>query len=457
MCCLVQSSRRLCVCAIIETIVVEPSPTHSAEVRALFEAGLTAVEPGKLVRALEPEVICDRSVHQFRRLVVLAAGKAALPMAAAVPEACRRAPDDGLVTVPDGYTDAGSHAAALDWATVLTASHPLPDRRGAAAADRAMALAACCNREDLLVVLLSGGGSALWGGFQPGIDFADGAALVAAMQRAGFDIQALNTVRRHISVLAGGRLALAAAPATVCTLALSDVIGDDPAAIASGPTVPDETTWADARALLDELPEPVPPTVLDYLQRCARNPELETAKPGDPSLQASRYRIIGTNDDARSAAARAARQRGWRVVEHGTPVTGAARAAGRKLACKLLAEQRDRVCHIWGGETTVTVTGNGRGGRNQELALGAALELDGADRGITLLSAGTDGVDGASAGAGAVVDNATLDDARRHRLDAEAALRDNDSATFFEHLGAQVITGPTHTNVMDLQIGLVAE
>jgi glycerate-2-kinase len=268
----------------------------------------------------------------------------------------------------------------------------------------------------------------------------------------------MNTVRKHISAIKGGRLAAAAAPGSVLTLMISDVAGDDPSTIGSGPTVPDSTTYADALRVLERIGGRgvYPDAVVAHLDAGARGQCDESPKPGDDVFRRTEARVIGSNADALKGAAQKANELGYETVIASAPVTGEASDVGRLLAQQLTdTPARRPACLIWGGETTVTVTGSGRGGRNQELALAAAIELSGCARPAVLLSAGTDGVDGPTDAAGAVATSRTLLHARNLGLDAVAFLATNDSNSFFEAAGGLIKTGPTQTNVMDVQIGLI--
>ena len=269
----------------------------------------------------------------------------------------------------------------------------------------------------------------------------------------------MNTVRKHISMLGGGRLARKASPADVVALVVSDVVGDDLSVIASGPTVGDPTRVEDAiRVLRDaELWDRVPVSIREHLVTGQNDASLETPKPDDPLFRRVRTELIGTNRLALDAACREATKRQYRVRIHEDRIEGEARVTGKLLARRLLAENdAGRICHLWGGETTVTVKGKGLGGRNQELALGGAFALEGAVRPILLLCGGTDGIDGPTDAAGAFVTADTLIRARQRKRDPQAYLDANDAYTFFLEMNTLLKPGPTHTNVMDVVVGLVA-
>jgi hydroxypyruvate reductase len=293
-----------------------------------------------------------------------------------------------------------------------------------------------------------------------GITLEDKRRTTAVLLRAGADIHALNAVRKHLSAIKGGWLA-AATSATCRTLAVSDVVGDDLSVIGSGPTVGDSTTFALARAVLERYGglRAYPPAVVDRVTRGAAGELAETPKPGDPRLDRSTAEVIGSRYDAMNGAAEAARARGFQVHVIEDPVIGEARLAARRhienIVQRFSAYKRP-LCVVSSGETTVAVRGNGRGGRNQEFALAAAGQLASVAAGATLASVGTDGIDGPTDAAGAIVDASTLVRARQVGLDPEAFLTDNNTYAFFERLGDLIRTGPTDTNVGDLQVLLLA-
>jgi hydroxypyruvate reductase len=359
--------------------------------------------------------------------------------------------DGGLVVVPHGYRatfPAGQPAPRR--VAVVEAGHPVPDARGLGAAKGTLALARRLGPDDLLVVALSGGGSALWPAFAGEISLEDAQWTFRLLLRSGADIHAVNTVRRSLSAIGGGGLARAATPTHILTLAISDVVGNDLATIASGPTGPDPTTAADAVAVLERfgLWDRVPASVREHLGR-------DRDAASDRGFDHVRTVLIGSNRDALAAARAEAERRGYTVHLHPEPVTGEAREVGRRLAREALDLDADRpTCLLWGGETTVTVTGDGRGGRNQEVALAAALALEGAERDLVLLSGGTDGIDGPTDAAGAWAAPQTVEQARALGFDAADHLARNDAYPLFDTLGHLLKPGPTHTNVMDVQVAL---
>lgn len=411
-----------------------------AAVERIIREAIAAVAPGPLVSA----ALDGRSLPG--RVHVLAIGKAALPMMEAALRALAGRAAAALAVAPA--------LEPRDWPRpgprLLRGSHPVPDAGSVEAGRAVLSFAASLEREDTLLVLLSGGASALVTVPAPGLTLEDLAATTRLLLAAGADIAALNCVRKHLDCIKGGRLARAAAPARVLCLALSDVPGDDPAVIASGPLTADPTTYADARAVLRRFDvwHAVAPAVRAHLERA----EDESLKPGDPALARVEWQLVGSNARALAAAALAAERLGHAVrVEPGT-LRGEARDAGTAIADMLLQCPPGSAL-LLGGETTVTVRGGGSGGRNQELALAAALRLDGA-AGCVLGAAGTDGVDGASPAAGAIVDGTTLPRLRALGIDATRALEVNDSYTALAAVGDALITGPTGTNVMDVVVAL---
>jgi hydroxypyruvate reductase len=385
------------------------------------------------------------------RLIVLAAGKAA----GAMTEVAERhyldaglAPGrlTGLAVTRHGY---GRPTRQIE---VIEAGHPMPDAAGFAASTRALELADRAGADDLVLVLLSGGASANWIAPARGLSFADKQAVTRALLRSGADISEINTVRKHLSRIKGGRLAQCAAPARIVTLAISDVPGDDPAVIGSGPTVPDPTTLADARAVIARYRLEIP----DAIRRALDDADNETPKPGGPSFAHSEYRIVMRPADAFVAVERAVEAAGFDCQLLDVNIEGEARevaAAHARLALAAKAERR-RAVIVSGGEITVTIRGKGRGGPSQEYALALAIALDGAS-GIAALAGDTDGTDGGAGAAtdpaGAMIDAGTLVRARSLGLDPAAFLIDNNSTGFFESLGNLVRTGPTCTNVNDFR------
>lgn len=362
----------------------------------------------------------------------------------------------GLAAAPG--KSAAIDSGVLEW---MQAGHPVPDAGSLAAGRRALALAEQVAGDGLLVLLLSGGASAVLAAPVPGVGLDDKVQATQLLLRAGLPIDRINCVRKHLSAIKGGWLA-AAARGAVVTLAISDVVGpipDDPAVIGSGPTVPDPTRYADALEAVEEcgIRAAFPPAALRALEEGQQGRRPETPKPGDERLRGARTLVIGSRFDALDAAARHAAGLGYDVVTLPAPVVGEARvAAADHLQLAAAAAVRRPACILSAGETTVEVRGPGRGGRNQEFALAAAVRLGGASGVAGLISVGSDGIDGPTDAAGAMVDTTTLARARAQGLQDPAHYLDrNDSYTFFEQLGDLIKIGPTATNVGDLQVLLL--
>jgi glycerate-2-kinase len=429
------------------------APSARAELEALFAAALRAVDPEAAVRrAVAREGrelrILDEPVAPGVRLRVLAAGKAAAPMAAALEAAAGERIVAGLALVPDGY------GQALGRIELREASHPLPDARGEAAARAFLRIAGEGRPDEILVLLLSGGASALLPCPAPGLTLEDLVATTRLLLLSGAGIEELNTVRKHLGALAGGRLAVAARAARIFVLAISDVPGDRLEVIGSGPCAPDPTRFADALEALDRyaLRARLPRAVRAHLEAGVRGEREETPKPGASALARVRSAVLASNATALAGVGEEARRRGLRPRLLPGFLRGEARVAGRRLAALAAATRRPAATLlVAGGETTVTVRGPGRGGRNMELALSAALALE-ERRDVALLAAGTDGADGPTDAAGAFVDGASVARGRALGLEARAALERNDSYGFFSREGGLVRTGPTRTNVMDLAL-----
>jgi hydroxypyruvate reductase len=386
------------------------------------------------------------------RTIVVGAGKAAAAMAQAVEAhwpADRKL--SGLVV-----TRYGHGVGPLARIEAVEASHPVPDAAGQAAAARILDLVQGLGPDDLVLCLISGGGSALLALPAPGIDLADKQAVNRALLRSGAGIHDMNCVRKHLSAIKGGRLAAAAAPAQVVSLVISDVPGDDPSVIASGPTVPDASTLADARAVLARYGIVPPPSV----QARLLDPAAETPKPGDAAFARTQTRIAATPQASLEAAAEIARAAGVLPLILGNAIEGEAAEVARVMAgiawqCALHHQPAPPPCVlISGGETTVTVRGQGRGGRNAEFLLALAVTLDGR-HGIHAIACDTDGIDGTEDNAGALLAPDTLTRAAALGLNVRARLADNDGYGFFAALGDLVVTGPTRTNVNDFRAILI--
>ena len=415
----------------------------AALLRAMFDAAIAAADPAQ---ALPPHLPPRPRGH----VAVVGAGKAAAAMARAVERAWPGAAE-GVVVTRYG------HACPTERIRVVEAAHPVPDRAGIDAAREILAIARSLGEDDLLLCLVSGGGSALLAAPADGLALADKRAATDALLRCGATISEINCVRKHLSAVKGGRLAAAAWPARVETLAISDVPGDDPATIASGPTVADPTTFADARAVLEKYAIAPPPAVAARLAEAAG----ETPKPGDPRLARARTTIIAAPQAALEAAAAAARAAGVRPLILSDAMEGEARdialahaAIARQVT--LRGQPAPAPCVLLsGGETTVRVAGPGRGGRNAEFLLALAAALDGLP-GVSALACDTDGIDGSEDNAGALVFPDTPARAAAAGLDAREHLARNDSFGFFSALGDLVTTGPTLTNVNDFRAVLVS-
>ncbi len=420
----------------------------------LLERGFLAIEPKRTV--------CEALVRHGDRLRVggadfdlsgrrvwtIAVGKAAVPMAEAASEQLGSALEGGIAVTRYG------HGGSVNGSHVLEAGHPIPDENGLQATGAIAGLADGIGENDLVFCLLSGGGSALLAAPPEGVSLEDLADTTRILLRSGAPIEEVNAVRRHLSTLQGGRLSHRLHPATVVTLALSDVIGDAMESIASGPTVPDPTTFDDAIDVLCRrcLWERLPASVRDHLRRGADGRVEDTPKPNDPVFRESVAEVVGNNATYLDAVGRSAREWGLRVLRIPAPFVGEARDAGRNLgrrAGDIAREKTGRTLLVAGGETTVSLRGGGRGGRNQELALAAALELDGVDR-VCIAALATDGSDGVTEAAGGIVDGATIGLAKRAGIDPDEALADNDSHTVLAASGDLLVTGPTRTNVADV-------
>jgi hydroxypyruvate reductase len=377
--------------------------------------------------------------------VVVGGGKAAGAMAAAV-EAHWAGPLSGLVICPYGYALPNSSIE------VAEASHPVPDAAGQRAAARMLASLEGLTEDDLVLALISGGGSALMSLPAAVLTLDDKRQVTRGLLLCGASIDEINCVRKHLSAIKGGRLAAAAWPAPVQALIMSDVPGDDPAIIASGPTVGDPTTRQDALAILDRYRLDVPFAVRSYL----KSPDSETPKPGDPRLARSRFTVVARPAEALAAAAVVARAAGVTPVLLGDTIEGESREVARAFAGMALSAARAGMpapppcVLISGGETTVTVRGKGKGGRDREFALALTIALSGR-HGISAIACDTDGIDGSADAAGALALPDSLARAVGKGLDARALLANNDAGTFFEALGDQVVTGPTRTNVNDFR------
>ena len=407
----------------------------------IFRAAVRAADPRQAVLAHVkidgPALLVGNRRYRladFDRIRVIGAGKASGRMAQALERLLEKRITGGWINVPAGS------ALHLRRIVLHEAGHPIPDQRGVEGARRIAEIASDSSRRDLLICVISGGASALMPLPAPGVTLARKKEITRRLLASGANIHEINTVRKHMSAIKGGHLTALAHPATVIALILSDVIGDDLSAIGSGPTAPDSTTCADATRVLTRYGIPLPPL---------------TETPKGPSR--AHNLIVGSNRQSIDAAARKARELGYRPVILSTTIDGETRDIARMHAAlvrEAMARGHRRVCFLSGGETTVTIRGKGLGGRNQEFVLAASIALE-RTSGATIFSAGTDGIDGPTDAAGAVADSSTLLRACARKLDPQSFLDNNDSYRFFERAGGLVKTGPTGTNVMDVRILLL--
>ena len=434
---------------------------YGEAIQAVQEAALAAVEPGAAVRrclhlAGEHLVVAERryNLAAIERIWVVGGGKAATAMVAALYELLGPRIAGGLAVTKYGHVDPQLDTGPVE---MVEAGHPLPDPMGVEGTRRLADLLRGATARDLVLTVLSGGGSALLILPAPGLTLADLQATTDLLLRSGATIIDLNAVRKHLSQIKGGGLARLAAPAPVISLILSDVVGDPLDVIASGPTAPDPTTFAQAWAVLEryDLLARVPPAVKERLRAGTEGRLPETPKPGASLFRQVQNVLVGSNRLAAEAAVAAAQEQGLNALLLSTFVEGEARQVARVAAALLKEEVAHNrplarpACLVWGGETTVTVRGSGKGGRNQELALAAALALEGLPD-VLLVALGTDGTDGPTDAAGAVATGETIARARARGLDPLAHLENNDAYPFFDALGDLIRTGPTGTNVNDL-------
>jgi len=403
--------------------------------KSLFAAAIAAADPALRVPPYLPSAPRGRTI-------VVGAGKASAAMALAV-EQHWKSQLTGLVITRYG------HGVPCKSIEIVEAAHPVPDANGRDAALRMGELVKGLSEDDLVLCLISGGGSALLAAPAPGLTLEDKQNVNRQLLSCGAPISEMNCVRKHLSALKGGRLAAAAFPAQVVSLIISDVPGDDPAVVASGPTVPDPSTREDALAILRKYEFDLPAHVWAFLE----TPAAETPKPGDPRFVRVRTEVIAAPAQSLAAAAKLAQEAGYRVIDLGDRVEGEARDVAREQAARALSTKGPAVI-LSGGETTVTLKGKGRGGRNGEFALGLAIALDGKAN-ISAIAGDTDGIDGSEDNAGALVMPDTLTRASAKGLDAKAFLANNDAYGFFSALGDLIVTGPTRTNVNDFRAILI--
>jgi len=402
----------------------------------------------------------NRTYHlpQYKNLFVIGAGKATAPMAAALEDILEERISEGIIIVK--Y----DHLADLQRINLIEAGHPLPDPNGEKGADAILNLAKKSGKDDLIFCLISGGGSALLPLPFNGITLKDKQDTIKVLLSCGATIHEINTLRKHTSKIKGGRLAQAAFPATIISLILSDVVGDDLDIIASGPTVPDSSSFADCMEILERyhIKDKIPESILNHIESGISGKTPETPKADDPAFKRTQNLIIASNIESLMAAKEKAERLQYNVILLSSMIVGETRYAAQihgaiaKEIIKTGNPISPPACILSGGETTVTISGNGLGGRNQEFALAAAIDISG-HKNVVVLSGGTDGTDGPTDAAGAFSDTYTLERAKEMGLNPHHFLANNDAYHFFEKLDDLLITGPTNTNVMDLRILLVVD
>ena len=434
----------------------------------IFLRAVSAVDPSKRLREIltvEQDTLRvktdERSedlfhLKAFKNIFLIGTGKASASMAQTMENLLGDRISSGVITTKLG------HGLPLKWTELIEAGHPIPDRNGLEGARRIRSLLKDSGREDLVLFVLSGGGSALLPLPVEGITLEEKQEVTQLLLDCGADIKEMNTVRKHISQIKGGWLARWAYPSTVLTFILSDVVGDPLDVIGSGPTVPDPSTFEDAWEILKkyDLIREVAPPIQKHLQLGREGRVQETPKPGESAFERVHNILMGTNILALRAAEQEALSQGFHTLVLSSSIVGETREVARfhtAIAKEVMTSDNPvskPACIISGGETTVTIRGRGRGGRNQEFALAGALEIQGLET-VVLLSGGTDGTDGPTDAAGAVADHTTVKRALAMGLHPKAHLEENDAYPFFEKLGNLLITGPTQTNVMDVRILLI--
>ena len=430
---------------------------------AIFKAGLRAVAPDTAIarfcsRSGDVLTIGDRSYQltNYANVYLVGAGKATAPMAAAMEKLVGDHLTDGVITVKYGHT------APLEQVRTIEAGHPVPDQNGETGSERILSLAEKAAENDLLLCMISGGGSALLPRAVPGVTLSDKQETTRILLACGATIHEINTLRKHLSMIKGGNLAVTGAPATVVSLLLSDVVGDDLDVIGSGPTVPDGSTFKDCAAIVEKygIADQLPTPVTDHLSKGLAGEAKETPKANHPAFQKTTNIVIGSNMEALLAARQEALQRNYRTLILSSTIEGETADVAHlhgAVAREVLQTGhpiKPPACILSGGETTVTLKGQGKGGRNQEFALCAAGAIAGKAP-VVMLSGGTDGNDGPTDAAGAIIDNTTLTRAVAEHLQIEEYQANNDAYHFFKPLNDLLITGPTNTNVMDVRIILI--
>ena len=439
-------------------------PSLRKHANQIFRHVLDILDPGQLVKEKvsirDSTLIVEEreyNLNNYENIYVVGGGKASAPMAKAMEGLLGDKIDNGIIVVK--Y----DHGLSLKKIETVEASHPIPDENGERGASDILRLLSGTGEKDLIICLISGGGSALLVQPHKGITLQDIQTASAELLACGATIDEINTVRKHLSSIKGGQLAKAAYPSTLITLMLSDVVGDPMDIIASGPTVPDGSTFEDAYSIIQKysLEEKISNSVCGFLGSGKIGEIEETPEHGNKIFDNTQNVIVGSNKIALNAAEKRAKDMGYNTIVLSSLVEGESRDVAKFFAA--IAKEVSRTgtpvskpaCIIAGGETTVTIRGKGKGGRNQEFALSAAMEIEGFE-GVVILSAGTDGTDGPTDATGAIVDSNTCKDARKKfNLNAEEFLSRNDSYNFFKKTGEHIVTGPTMTNVMDIMISLI--
>jgi glycerate 2-kinase len=432
------------------------------DARSIFLAGVDAVNPKNAIKkhlCLRDNLLIAEDVkydlNRFENIYVIGAGKASAAMAQAVEELLGERINSGLVNTKYG------HGLPLGKVQLTEAGHPVPDEAGFRGAQKIVQLLEKTGEKDLVIFLISGGGSALFPYPAERLSLEDKQNVTKTLLEVGANIHEINALRKHLSLVKGGRLARFAFPSALISLILSDVIDDDLDTIASGPTVPDQSTFGDCIHILDKyhIRDRVPPAVNEVIEKGARGEIEESPKPGDPVFERTQNVIIGSNIQAVQAAEKKALDLGYNTLILSTFIEGETRDVAKvhaAVAKEILSSGNPiarPACVISGGETTVTIHGKGLGGRNQEFVLAAAIDIAGWQD-VVVLSAGTDGTDGPTDAAGAIADGTSIERAENMGMNADHFLRENDSYRFFQALGDSIITGPTYTNVMDLRLVL---
>lgn len=434
------------------------------QAKEIISAAIEAVKPDRLIResvrrAGEILRIGEQSfnLNRFEKIFVIGAGKASAPMAREMENVLGERLTDGMVTVKYG------HGQPCRKIKIREASHPVIDQNGLSASEQILQMVDTAGKNDLVICLISGGGSALLEKLPEGISLSDLQKLFELLLNCGATIDEINTVRKHLSLVKGGQLARAIAPATCLSLILSDVIGDPLESIASGPTAPDPTTFSDAWQVIEKyrLESALPASIGNYLKKGVAGEAPETLKPGDPIFRNVHNLILGNNLKALQAAREKAKEFGYQPLILTSRVQGEAREVARVLAAMVQDVLTNALpvsrpaCLLLGGETTVTLRGKGKGGRNQELALAALLTMKNFRKDYLIVSCGTDGTDGPTDAAGGMASPQVWENARAQGVDPLPFLENNDAYHFFRKTGGLIMTGPTGTNVMDIILALI--